>query len=139
MPYHAEVVFTSGYDFLFKSTLGHWTVAEKAVLMLNQKFQTFNFVKITTITAKFQPKNYIVKQNKLRIAFYYLPVLNFSSCQRNLIKTFHIEGMIALIALITKMTLNFSSDLSNGQLQLSKKAKNFRNFRNKSHSILMLH
>ena len=23
MPYHAMVVFTSGYDFLFKSTLGH--------------------------------------------------------------------------------------------------------------------
>ena len=23
MPYHAVVVFTSGYDFLFKSSLGH--------------------------------------------------------------------------------------------------------------------
>ena len=23
MPYHAEVVFTSGFDFLFKSSLGH--------------------------------------------------------------------------------------------------------------------
>ena len=34
--------------------------------------------------------------------------LSFSSCQRNLIKTFQIEGMIALI---TKMTLIFSSDL----------------------------
>ena len=37
---------------------------------------------------------------------------NFSSCQRNLIKKFQIEGMIALI---TKMTLIFSSDLLNGQ------------------------
>ena len=39
-------------------------------------------------------------------------MVNFSSCQRNLIKTFHIEGMIALI---TKMTLIFSSNLLNGQ------------------------
>ena len=38
--------------------------------------------------------------------------VSFSSCQRNLIKTFQIEGMIALI---TKMTLIFSSDLLNGQ------------------------
>ena len=35
--------------------------------------------------------------------------VSFSSCQRNLIKTFHIEDMIALI---TKMTL---IDLLNGQ------------------------
>ena len=41
-----------------------------------------------------------------------LPKVRFSSCQRNLIKTFQIEGMIALI---TKMTLIFSSDLLNGQ------------------------
>ena len=40
------------------------------------------------------------------------PFVSFSSCQRNLIKTFQIEGMIALI---TKMTLIFSSDLLNGQ------------------------
>ena len=41
---------------------------------------------------------------------YYIngPMVSFSSCQRNLIKTFQIEGMIALI---TKMTLIFSSDL----------------------------
>ena len=36
--------------------------------------------------------------------------VSFSSCQRNLMKTFQIEGMIALI---TKMTLIFSSDLLN--------------------------
>ena len=36
----------------------------------------------------------------------------FSSWQQNLIKTFQIEGMIALI---TKMTLIFSSELLNGQ------------------------
>ena len=41
-----------------------------------------------------------------------VPTVSFSSCQRNLIKTFQIEGMIALI---TKMTLIFSSDLLNGQ------------------------
>ena len=61
--------------------------------------------------------------------------VSFSSCQRNLIKTFQIEGMIELI---TKMTLIFSSDLLNGQKWLSKKAKFFRNFRNKSQSILTL-
>ena len=36
----------------------------------------------------------------------------FLSCQRHLMKKFQIEGMIALI---TKMTLIFSSDLLNGQ------------------------
>ena len=40
------------------------------------------------------------------------PLVSFSSCQRNLMKTFQIEGMIALI---TKVTLIFSSDLLNGQ------------------------
>ena len=40
------------------------------------------------------------------------PLVSFSSRQRNLIKTFQIEGMIALI---TKMNLIFSSDLLNGQ------------------------
>ena len=40
------------------------------------------------------------------------PTVNFSSCQRNFTKTFQIEGMIALI---TKMTLIFSSDLLNDQ------------------------
>ena len=35
----------------------------------------------------------------------YCTLVNFSSCQRNLIKTFQIEGMIALIA---KMDLIFS-------------------------------
>ena len=64
------------------------------------------------------------------------PQVNFSSCQQNLIKIFQIESMIALI---TKMTLIFSSHLLNGQKQLSKKAGIFRNFRNKSCSILMLH
>ena len=38
--------------------------------------------------------------------------VSFSSYQRNLIKTFQIKGMIALI---TKITLIFSSDLLNGQ------------------------
>ena len=36
----------------------------------------------------------------------YIPYVSFSSCQRNLIKTFQIEGMITLI---TKITLIFSS------------------------------
>ena len=40
------------------------------------------------------------------------PLVSFSSCQRNLIKTFQIEAMIALI---TKMVLIFSWDLLNGQ------------------------
>ena len=38
--------------------------------------------------------------------------VSFSSYQRNLIKTFQIEGVIALI---TKITLIFSSDFLNGQ------------------------
>ena len=41
-----------------------------------------------------------------------IPLVRFSSCQRNLIKTFQIERMIALI---TKMTLVYSSDLLNSQ------------------------
>ena len=41
-----------------------------------------------------------------------LHVVSFSSRQRNLKKTFQIEGMISLIA---KMALIFSSDLLNGQ------------------------
>ena len=44
----------------------------------------------------------------------------FSSCQWNLIKTFQIEGMIALIK---KMDLIFSWDLLNGQKCPSKRAK----------------
>ena len=39
-------------------------------------------------------------------------IVSFSSCQRNLIKTFQIEGMIALNK---KMDLIFSWDLLNGQ------------------------
>ena len=42
----------------------------------------------------------------------YSPHVSFSSCQRNLIKTFQIEGIIALIK---KMDLIFSWDLLNGQ------------------------
>ena len=38
--------------------------------------------------------------------------VNFSSCQRNLIRAFQIESIIVLI---TKMTLIFSSDLLKGQ------------------------
>jgi hypothetical protein len=38
--------------------------------------------------------------------------VNFSSCQWNLIKTFQVEDMIAMI---TKMTSIFSSHLLNGQ------------------------
>ena len=38
--------------------------------------------------------------------------VSFSSCQRNLIKTFQIEAMMSLI---TKMALIFSWDLLNGQ------------------------
>ena len=40
---------------------------------------------------------------------------------------------------LQKLILFFSSDLLNGQKKLSIKAKFFRNFRNKSRSILMLH
>ena len=29
MPFHAMVVFTLGYDFLFKSTVGHCDMLEK--------------------------------------------------------------------------------------------------------------
>ena len=65
----------------------------------------------------------------------FMPVI-FSSCQQNLIKTFQIESMIALI---TKMTLIFFLRLVKWPKKLSKKAKIFRNFRNKSSSILMLH
>ena len=43
---------------------------------------------------------------------FHIPIVSFSSCQRNLIKTFQIEGMIALI---TKMDLIFSWELLNGQ------------------------
>ena len=42
----------------------------------------------------------------------------FSSCLRNLIKTFQIDAMIALI---TKMALIFSWDLLNGQKIVDKK------------------
>ena len=42
----------------------------------------------------------------------FLLIVSFSSCQRNLIKTFQIEGMIVLI---TKKDLNFSWELLNGQ------------------------
>ena len=42
----------------------------------------------------------------------HMTIVSFSSCQRNLIKTFQIDGMIALI---TKMDLIFSWDLLNGQ------------------------
>ena len=54
------------------------------------------------------------------IPFDLVTIVSFSSCQRNLIKTFQIEGMNALI---TKITLIFSSDLSNIQKLLSKKAQ----------------
>ena len=51
----------------------------------------------------------VVKLNANNIQdFLTFPFISFSSCQRNLIKTFQIEGMIALI---TKMTLIVSSDL----------------------------
>ena len=40
------------------------------------------------------------------------PLISFLSCQWNLIKTFQIE---AIVALITKMALIFSWDLLNGQ------------------------
>ena len=77
-----------------------------------------------------------VHPQKPQVSLQFIPTfVSFSSCQRNLTKTFQIEGMITLI---TKMTLIFSSDLLNGQKQQSKKAKIFRNFRNKSRSILML-
>ena len=51
--------------------------------------------------------NFHPSQNMMSVA-----IVSFSSCQRNLIKTFQIDGMIALI---TKMDLIFSWDLLNGQ------------------------
>ena len=57
-----------------------------------------------------------LQDNFSKIGFFWiwelLPRVSFSSCQRNLIKTFQIEAMIALI---TKMVLIFSWDLLNGQ------------------------
>ena len=50
MPYHALVVFTSGYDFLFKSTLGHCDIPiyfqalieiEKRILLLGVRHKYF--------------------------------------------------------------------------------------------------
>ena len=55
----------------------------------------------------------IEKKRERGIHFYCtLPHLSFSSCQQNLMKTFQIE---AIVALITKMPLIFSWDLLNGQ------------------------
>ena len=50
--------------------------------------------------------------SSLKIEVGVVSQVRFSSCQWNLIKTLQIEGMIALV---TKMTLIFSSDLLNGQ------------------------
>ena len=69
--------------------------------------------------------------------------VSFSSCQRNLIKTFQIEGIVALI---TKMALIFSWDLLNGQKQRSKSVKiwfsksifNFKNPSNLSKKTFLL-
>ena len=72
------------------------------------------------------PKGLIRKQKLTNFyqIFLWLPVshliVSFSSCQRNLIKTFQIEAMIALI---TKMVLIFSWDLLNGQKKTSKSAE----------------
>ena len=46
--------------------------------------------------------------------------VSFSSCQRNLIKTFQIEAMIALI---TKIVLNNTRNKLNGQKKKTKSAK----------------
>ena len=59
-----------------------------------------------------QSYNYIPSTLKWDRIWIKGPEVSFSACQRNLIKTFQIEGMIALI---TKMTAIFSSDLLNGQ------------------------
>ena len=56
----------------------------------------------------------------LQVRYYRVTSVSFSSCQRNLIQTFQIEGMIALIK---KIDLIFSWDLLNGQKQRSKSAK----------------
>ena len=93
------------------------------------------FINIMILKVFFE-KFYLAKMSKNVVIVFIIPKVSFSSCQRNLTKTFQIEGMITLI---TKMTLVFSSDLLYGQKWLSKKAKIFRNFRNKSRSILMLH
>ena len=52
-------------------------------------------------------------------------VTSFSSCQRNLIKTFQIEGMIALI---TKMTLIFFLRLVKWPKIAVKKSQIFQKF-----------
>ena len=73
----------------------------------------------------------LAKECKMRFS------VSFSSCQRNSIKTFQIE---AIIALITKMAMIFFMSLVKWPtIAVKKKAKIFRNFRNKSRSILMLH
>ena len=58
---------------------------DKQIIFLNLDFEILTFLIA-----------YIMSQG---------PEVSFSSCQRNLIKTFQIEGMIALI---TKMDLIFS-------------------------------
>ena len=65
-------------------------------------------------------------------------MVSFSSIQRNLIKTFPIEAMIALI---TKMALHIGFFLRRVKWPkiAVKKANFFKNFRNKSRLILMLH
>ena len=64
----------------------------------------------TTQCTKLQKSSYMYRF----FSFLHLgvPTVSFSSRQRNLIKTFQIKGMIALI---TKMHLVFSWDLLNGQ------------------------
>ena len=112
---------------------------------MSQIFFLFSLVKVVSEIEIGLPKDFrnskliLMNKNILKHDKGTMPcpsMVSFSSSQRNLIKTFQIGGMIALI---TKMTLIFSSDLLNGQKQLSKKGKFFINFRNKSHSILMLH
>ena len=64
------------------------------------------------------------QQQPLQVFFqqrqHVIPQVSFSSCQRNLMKTFQIEAMIALI---TKMVLIFLWDFLNGQKVPSKSAK----------------
>ena len=67
------------------------------------EFDNYHFARSTLISESFSLLPKSSKMNaKLRP---YPPKVSFSSCQRILIKTFQIEGMIALI---TKMDFIFS-------------------------------
>ena len=94
--------FITYFLFLFSFTISEPNFGHRPSLPYN-RFYTIYYLLINVVR---------FPCIKMLPVISYCPVISFSSCQRNLIKTFQIEGMIALI---TKMTLIFSSDLLNGQ------------------------